>query len=394
MNNAKDVVEKIMFWKKIKTNNELPDFSNMETGDALIDLRNLNKVYHTDAGDFPALKDVNLKIGHGEFVSVIGKSGSGKTTLINMLTGIDRPTSGEIYVAGAPIHELNEGQMAIWRGRNLGVVFQFFQLLPTLSVFQNVMIPMDFCNMYAPEERRERAMHLLELVDIADHAHKPPSRLSGGQQQRAAIARALANDPPIIATDEPTGNLDSKTANQIFDLFQQLVEDGKTILMVTHDDDLAQRATRTVIISDGEIVNEYLAAAFPTLSHEDLLKASKKLKAQSYAPGEPIMVQGEEADRFYILVKGQAQVFLDRPDGRAILVDTLQPGQYFGEMALFNGGKRTTRVRAALDSSIELLALDKAAFEELLQVSTEARQEIQRSVEYRQEKLKDALGAD
>ncbi len=393
MNKAKGVLERLMFWKD-KDDNGMPDFSKMDLGDTLIDLRQLNKVYHTDAGDFPALKDINLKIGHGEFVSVIGKSGSGKTTLINMLTGIDRPTSGEVYVAGAPIHELNEGQMAVWRGRNLGVVFQFFQLLPTLSVFQNVMIPMDFCNMYTPEERRTRAMHLLDLVGIADHAYKPPSRLSGGQQQRAAIARALANDPPIIATDEPTGNLDSKTANQIFDLFQQLVEDGKTILMVTHDDDLAQRASRTVIIADGEIVNEYLAAAFPSLSHEDLLKASKKLTPQEFAPGEPVMCQGDEADRFYIISKGQAEVFLDRPDGRAIQVDTLQPGQYFGELALFNGGKRATRVRAALDCPIEVLSLDKATFEELLQVSPEMRHEIERSVEQRQQRLKTALGAD
>ena len=209
-----------MFGEKKNKNNQglLPQ----QNGHALIDLKNLHKVYKTDAGDFPALKGIDLQINAGEFVSVIGKSGSGKTTLINMLTGIDRPTSGEIVVSGVSIGDLSEGKMAHWRGLHMGVVFQFFQLLPTLTVLQNVMLPMDFCNMYSPVERRQRALHLLDLVGIAEHAHKTPSRLSGGQQQRAAIARALANDPPIIATDEPTGNLDSKTANQIFDLFQRL----------------------------------------------------------------------------------------------------------------------------------------------------------------------------
>ena len=220
----------------------------------LISLRQLVKVYHTPAGDFPALKGIDLEIGCGEFVTVVGKSGSGKTTLINMIAGIDRPTSGEIVISDAPIHDLDENQMAQWRGRNLGVVFQFFQLLPTLSVVENVMIPMDFCNTYPLNERRERAMHLLDMVDIAENADKLPSEISGGQQQRAAIARALANDPPILAADEPTGNLDSKTADDIFHLFTDLVEQGKTLLMVTHDDDLSKRATRKVVFADGEIV--------------------------------------------------------------------------------------------------------------------------------------------
>jgi putative ABC transport system ATP-binding protein len=199
----------------------------------LIDLRELVKVYRTPAGDFPALRGINLTVGRGEFVSVVGKSGSGKTTLINMITGIDRPTSGEIMIANAPVHRLTEDQIAQWRGRNLGVVFQFFQLLPTLSVVENVMIPMDLCNTYPMRERRERAMHLLELVDIAENANKLPSEISGGQQQRAAIARALANDPPIVCADEPTGNLDSRTADAIFELFSDLVSQGKTLLMVT-----------------------------------------------------------------------------------------------------------------------------------------------------------------
>jgi putative ABC transport system ATP-binding protein len=190
----------------------------------------------------------------------VGKSGSGKSTLINMITGIDRPTGGEVIVAGTPVHTLSENQIARWRGRNVGVVFQFFQLLPTLTVLENVMLPMDFCNMYTPSERRRRGLHLLEQVDLADQANKLPTAISGGQQQRAAIARAMANDPPIIIADEPTGNLDSRTADSVFELFSQLVNSGKTILMVTHDDDLAHRVTRTVTIADGEIVADTATA--------------------------------------------------------------------------------------------------------------------------------------
>jgi ABC-type lipoprotein export system ATPase subunit len=364
----------------------------LDNGQALINLQNVHKVYKTDAGDFPALKGINLQINKGEFVSVIGKSGSGKTTLINMLTGIDRPTEGQIEIGGVSIRDLNEGKMARWRGQHMGVVFQFFQLLPTLTVLQNVMLPMDFCNMYTPTERRERAMHLLELVDISEHAHKPPSRLSGGQQQRAAIARALANDPPIIATDEPTGNLDSKTANQIFDLFQRLVDGGKTILMVTHDEDLAQRASRTVIISDGEIVNEYLAKAMPTLSHEVMMKATRYLDQRGYAPGEVIIHQGAPADRFYIITQGQAKVYLTRPDARPVFVDRLLPGQYFGEIGLFNGGTRQAQVRSSIERPVDAISLDKAAFEDLLRESEEMRIEIERSVSARGHALAAAAG--
>lgn len=221
----------------------------------LIDLRQVVKAYETEAGPFLALKGVDLQVDTGEFVAVVGKSGSGKSTLINMITGIDRPTSGDVLVGDMAVHTLNEGRMAVWRGRHIGVVFQFFQMLPTLTVIENVMLPMDFCNMYSMRERQERAMHLLQQVDIADQAHKLPSAISGGEQQRAAIARALANDPPIIAADEPTGNLDSKTAESVFQLFENLVDEGKTILVVTHDRDLARRVTRTVTLADGEIVD-------------------------------------------------------------------------------------------------------------------------------------------
>jgi putative ABC transport system ATP-binding protein len=228
--------------------------------DHLIDLQQVVKAYETEAGPFYALKGIDLEVDNGEFVAVVGKSGSGKSTLINMITGIDKPTSGEVLVGDTAVHTLSEGRMAVWRGRHMGVVFQFFQMLPTLTVIENVMLPMDFCNMYSMRERQERAMHLLAQMDIADHAHKLPSAISGGEQQRAAIARALANDPPIIAADEPTGNLDSKTAEAVFQLFESLVDAGKTILVVTHDRDLASRVSRTVTLADGEIVNEVAGA--------------------------------------------------------------------------------------------------------------------------------------
>ena len=222
----------------------------------LIDVHQVVKTYQSAAGAFTALKNVDLHIDPGEFVGVIGKSGSGKSTLINMITGIDRPTSGEVLVGDTAVHTLSEGKVAEWRGRNVGVIFQFFQLLPTLTVVENVMLPMDFCSTYPSGQRYARAMMLLEQMDLADQAHKLPATLSGGQQQRAAIARALANDPPILCGDEPTGNLDSKTAETVFRLFEGLVAQGKAIVMVTHDRDLASRVQRTILLADGEIVNE------------------------------------------------------------------------------------------------------------------------------------------
>lgn len=238
----------ISFFKK-KNNGEAVD-----TNHPMIDLREVNKYYKTAVGDYHALENVGLQINAGEFVSIVGKSGSGKTTLLNMITGIDRPTTGEVWVNGTAVHGLNENKMARWRGKNLGVVFQFFQLLPMISVVENIMLPMDFCRTYPINERYGRAMQLLDLVDLADHAHKLPTALSGGQQQRVAIARGLANDPPIVIADEPTGNLDSKTAESVFALFHDLASKGKTIIIVTHDDGLAKRTHRIEHIADGSML--------------------------------------------------------------------------------------------------------------------------------------------
>lgn len=218
-----------------------------------VELSQVRKVYVTGAGEFEALKTVDLSVNMGEFVAVVGKSGSGKSTLINMITGIDRPSAGEVWVAGTPVHTMTENQIAVWRGLTVGVVFQFFQLLPTLTVLENVMLPMDFCNQYDRRERPERAYQLLCRVGVEGQAHKLPSNLSGGQQQRVAIARCLANDPQLIVADEPTGNLDQNTATEVIDLFCELTAGGKTVLMVTHDSDLAKRSSRIVTVTQGQV---------------------------------------------------------------------------------------------------------------------------------------------
>ena len=223
-------------------------------GRALIELHDVFKSYETGAGEVPVLKDINLQIGKGEFVGVVGPSGSGKSTLINMVTGIDRPSSGDVWVAGQRLNDLSENKLARFRGRHVGVIFQFFQLLPTLTVIENVMLPMDFCGVGKRRERRERAMELLELVDVPEIADKLPSQTSGGQQQRAAIARALANDPQLIVADEPTGNLDTVSAGLIFALFEELVEQGKTLIIVTHDRELVAMIPRVEEVRDGRLV--------------------------------------------------------------------------------------------------------------------------------------------
>ena len=220
----------------------------------LIELQGLNKTYETPAGAFEALRGVDLTIEAGEFVAVVGKSGSGKSTLLNLVGGIDRPTAGSVSVGGTSIQGLSENDLSLWRGRHVGLVFQFFQLLPTLTVAENVMLPMDFSGAFPPSERRKRALGLLDRVGVADQAGKLPSALSGGQQQRVAIARALANDPKVVLADEPTGNLDSSTAREVLTLFRGLAEAGTTVLIATHERDIASVVDRTVQIADGVVI--------------------------------------------------------------------------------------------------------------------------------------------
>jgi putative ABC transport system ATP-binding protein len=219
----------------------------------LISMTRVSKAYESAAGPIVALREVTLQVCEGEFVAVIGKSGSGKSTLINLLTGIDSPSAGAIRIASTDVHTLDQEALSRWRGKSVGIVFQFFQLLPSLTVAENVMLPMDFCNTYRPAERHARATDLLAHLGIADQADKLPTALSGGQQQRAAIARALANDPPLIVADEPTGNLDSRTAQEVMAFFARLVETGKTVVMVTHERDLERYFARSVTLVDGVI---------------------------------------------------------------------------------------------------------------------------------------------
>ncbi len=331
----------------------------------LVDLRDVVKAYPTPAGEFVALKGVDLEVEAGEFVAVIGKSGSGKSTLINAIAGIDRPTSGEVRVAGTQVETLDENAIAAWRGANLGVIFQFFQLLPTLTLVENVMLPMEFAKRGSASERRERALALLRRVEMADHAHKLPSGVSGGQQQRVAIARALANNPSLVVADEPTGSLDSRTSETVFQLFEELVDQGTTILMVTHDDALASRADRVVLIVDGEIVESYVRSALAGVSERDLVEVNSRLDPQIHPAGSTVYGQGDPAAHFYIVVRGALEV---ARSGR--VVETLGPGQHFGEHELLHDKPRFDTVRVTADGDASLLALDGDVFRRL---STDSR---------------------
>jgi ABC-type lipoprotein export system ATPase subunit len=359
--------------------------ANGNGGHPMIDLRDIHKYYKTAIGDYHALKNIDLQINAGEFVSIIGKSGSGKSTLLNMITGIDRPSTGEVYVNDMAVHQLSENKMARWRGKNLGIVFQFFQLLPTISVIENIMLPMDFCRTYPMREREKRALSLLEMVELAEHAYKLPTALSGGQQQRVAIARALANDPPVIIADEPTGNLDSKTADSVFELFKNLVAQGKTIIVVTHDSGLAKRTERTALIADGEIVNEYVAKAMPTLSREQLLQASHIAKEQHYEAGTMILSEGTNADAFYIVTKGTVEVILPRPNQSDVVAVQLGPGKYFGEMEFFHEKKHRASIRASESGPVEALAISYDQLQELLDQSEVTREALHQSADVHEE---------
>ena len=226
----------------------------------IIALRGVTKIYPSPAGDFTALADVSLTVERGEFLVITGQSGSGKSTLLGLLAGIDRPTRGEVMVGNTAVHALAERAISAWRGRAVGIVFQFFQLLPTLTALENVMLPMDFCGTYPGRARRDRSLELLARLGVADQAHKLPATLSGGQQQRVAVARALANQPAVLLADEPTGNLDSRTAAGMLDLLAGLVGEGQTIVMVTHEREALRHASRTVILADGRVVGSETVA--------------------------------------------------------------------------------------------------------------------------------------
>ncbi len=246
---------------KLKTNIETNLLVASETR-AIINIKDVVKTYQTQAGDFHALKKVSVDINPNEFLCIVGKSGAGKTTLLNMITGVDSISSGGVIVNGTSVHDMSEDNLALWRGLNLGIIYQSFELMPMLTLLENVMLPMDFCQLYVRGKSRDRARELLRMVELEEHMNKLPNAISGGQQQRVAIARALANDPPVIVADEPTGRLDSTTAETILEIFSQLIKDGKTIVMVTHDASAAQRATRVLQIVDGEIHTDNAESMF------------------------------------------------------------------------------------------------------------------------------------
>jgi putative ABC transport system ATP-binding protein len=333
--------------------------------DAFIQLTNVVKTFKTSAGDFHALRRITLGFEQGEFTSIMGKSGSGKSTLINMITGIDHPSSGSVRIGDTQLYQLREGQMAEWRGRNLGVVFQFFQLLPTLSVLENTMLPMDYCNVYPAAEREGRAQELLKMLALDGVGDKLPAALSGGQQQIAAIARSLANDPPIIIADEPTGNLDARTAELVLGIFADLAARGKTILIVTHDPSLARRSTRRVLISDGELVDDGVAQALTMLTHPQMLAISKLVTRRRFEPGATIARQGALAEGLYIITSGQVEVtrrrFLRQPE----TLGYLEPGHYLSEFEFVESdlGDLTFTV---FDGPVDALCLSLQHFSELL----------------------------
>jgi putative ABC transport system ATP-binding protein len=355
-----------------------------------IQLQKVVKTFKNAAGEFRVLKGIDLTLQRGEFVAIVGKSGSGKSTLLNMITGIDHPTGGQVIINGVNIYKMNESQRALWRGRNLGVVFQFFQLLPMLTLLENVMLPMDYVGMYSYDERPKRAMELLKLVGLEKQADKLPIAVSTGQQQSAAIARALANDPPVIAADEPTGNLDSRSADAIIDLFDNLVKSGKTIAMVTHDPTLTERTSRTIIITDGELVNETVAQSLPLLAHRQMLEVTRFLEHFSYQPGSFIIEQGQHVDYFFMIERGVVEVALCGSKQTDTSIARLGPGQFFGEIELMQGGESIACIRAASDGPVELVALHREPFVKLLGDSPLTEEMIGRIVQARLEENRTA----
>jgi len=343
---------------------------------AYIEISGLQKTFHTPAGEFTALRGIDICFELGEMVAVIGKSGSGKSTFVNCLSGIDYPTSGSIRVGATHLQNLSEKQMARWRGRNLGIVFQFFQLLPTLTVLENIMLPLEITASLPKKEWRSQAHRLLEKVGLETQANKLPGALSGGQQQRVAIARSLANNPPLIIADEPTGNLDSNMAEEVFQLFRSLVGEGKTVLMVTHDDDFARRVDRTVMIADGQVVNEFLVKALHQLSKDTIMEIAAEIEPLVLSPGAPVFHQGQTGDCFYIVLDGECDVVYQRPGGGETLIDHRKAGDYFGEAALIHNAPRNATVRAG-SRPARLLPISQALFDHLLKESPNFRQQME-----------------
>jgi ABC-type lipoprotein export system ATPase subunit len=359
--------------------------------DELIQMRGVVKTFKNAAGEFTVLHGIDLTIRRGDFVAIVGKSGSGKSTLLNMITGIDHPTSGQVVIGGTDIYKMTESQRSLWRGKNLGIVFQFFQLLPMLTLLENVMLPMDYVGLHDFDERPKKAMELLEMVGLENQAHTLPLAVSTGQQQAAAIARALATNPPLLVADEPTGNLDSRAADAIIDLFDELVQNGKTIVMVTHDPSMTSRTSRTVTISDGILINEIVAGALPLLTHPQMLWVTQKMERRVYQPNETIIRRDEPVDYFFMVENGDVDVVLQGKRRDDTVLARLRPGDFFGEIELIRGGKSIANVRTSAEGPVELLALSRTDFNQLLDDSPLTQEAISRVV---QERLKEHKTTD
>ncbi len=362
------------------------DIHVMSTAEAMIDMHGIVKAFKNAAGEFTVLKGVDLTINRGEFVSIVGKSGSGKSTLLNMITGIDHPTEGRVVIGGTDIYtNVTESQRSKWRGRNLGIVFQFFQLLPMLTLLENVMLAMDFADMYDFDERPARALDMLKLVGLEQFANKLPLLVSTGQQQLAAIARALACDPPLLVADEPTGNLDTKSANVIIDLFEELSRRGKTVLMVTHDPSLTSRTTRNIIIADGELINETIAKSLPWLRHRHMMEFTKLAEERVYPPKAAIISRDEHIERFFMIRKGEVDVVLQDRKQNETIISKLKPGEFFGEIELLRGGKSIANVRAGLHESVEVLTIHRDDFKRVMDESPITAEAVGKIVQQRLE---------
>jgi len=364
-----------------------PHHHDMTSPEAMIDMHGIVKTFKNAAGEFTVLKGIDLTINRGEFVSIVGKSGSGKSTLLNMITGIDHPTAGRVVIGSTDIYtHMTESQRSRWRGRNLGIVFQFFQLLPMLTLLENTMLPMDYADMYDFDERPARATEMLKLVGLEAFANKLPLLVSTGQQQLAAIARALACDPPLLVADEPTGNLDSKSAAIIIDLFEELARRGKTVVMVTHDPSLTSRTTRNIIIADGELINETVAKSLPWLRHRHMMEFSKLAEERTYPANTTIIPRDEHVEYFFMIRNGEVEVVLQDRRSKETVISVLKPGEFFGVIELLRGGRSIANVRASARGPVDVLAVKREDFIRVLEQSPITAEALGKIVQERLEK--------
>ena len=364
-----------------------PHHHDMTSPEAMIDMHGIVKTFKNAAGEFTVLKGIDLTINRGEFVSIVGKSGSGKSTLLNMITGIDHPTAGRVVIGSTDIYtHMTESQRSRWRGQNLGIVFQFFQLLPMLTLLENTMLPMDYADMYDFDERPARAMEMLKLVGLEAFANKLPLLVSTGQQQLAAIARALACDPPLMVADEPTGNLDSKSAAIIIDLFEELARRGKTVVMVTHDPSLTSRTTRNIIIADGELINETVAKSLPWLRHRHMMEFSKLAEERTYPANTTIIPRDEHVEYFFMIRNGEVEVVLQDRRNKETVISLLKPGEFFGVIELLRGGRSIANVRASARGPVDVLAVKREDFIRVLEQSPITAEALGKIVQERLEK--------